>query len=91
MSSPFAVVAIILVVLMLLPLYRVVKGPTLFDRVVSAGLMGTNGVLVLLVLGFYYRRPDMFEDLAIAYVLLNFIGTIALGKYLEKRRGETKE
>ncbi len=91
MNSLFPVITVLLVLLMLPPLYRVIKGPTLFDRVIAAGLMGTLGVLILLVLGFSYHRPEMFIDLAIAYVLLNFIGTIAVGKYLERHRGETRQ
>jgi multicomponent Na+:H+ antiporter subunit F len=86
MNLAFSIIAIIIVVLMLLPLYRVVKGPTLYDRIISAGLMGTNGILVLAVVGFSYNRIDMFIDLAIAYALLNFIGTVAFGKYLERHR-----
>jgi multicomponent Na+:H+ antiporter subunit F len=90
MNGLFPVVAVILALLMLPALYRVVKGPTLFDRIIAAGMMGTNGVLVMVVLGFYYERIDMILDLAIAYALLNFIGTVAIGKYLEKHRGEVK-
>jgi multicomponent Na+:H+ antiporter subunit F len=86
MNLIFSIIAVFIVVLMLLPLYRVVKGPTLYDRIISAGLMGTNGVLVLAVVGFIYNRVDMFIDLAIAYALLNFIGTVAVGKYLERHR-----
>ena len=88
MNSLFLVIAVILVVLMLLPLYRAVRGPTLFDRIISVGLIGTNGVLLLVVLGFSYERIDMFIDLAIAYALLNFIVTVAVSKYLEKYCGE---
>jgi multicomponent Na+:H+ antiporter subunit F len=84
MNLTFTVIAVILVSLMLMPLYRVIKGPTLYDRIISAGLMGTNGVLVLAVIGFIYERIDMFVDLAIAYALLNFVGTVAVGKYLER-------
>jgi multicomponent Na+:H+ antiporter subunit F len=84
MNLTFTIIAIIIVLLMLMPLYRVVKGPTLFDRIIAAGLMGTNGVLVLAVIGFIYNRIDMFVDLAIAYALLNFVGTVAVGKYLER-------
>jgi multicomponent Na+:H+ antiporter subunit F len=91
MSPTFSIIAVIIVALMLLPLYRVVKGPTLYDRIISAGLMGTNGVLVLAVVGFIYNRVDMFIDLAIAYALLNFIGTVAVGKYLEQRGRESKQ
>jgi len=87
MNYLFLVTAVIIVILMLLPLYRAIKGPTLFDRLISAGQIGTNGILVLLILGFSYERVDMFIDLAIAYALLNFIGTVAFGKYLERHRG----
>ncbi len=90
MTVPFSAVALLLVVLMLPPLYRVVKGPTLFDRIIAAGLMGTNGVLVLATIGFIYERPDMFVDLAIAYALLNFVATVAMGKYLARHREESK-
>jgi multicomponent Na+:H+ antiporter subunit F len=90
MSFSFTIIAIIIVALMLLPLYRVIKGPTLYDRIISAGLMGTNGVLALAVIGFIYKRLDMFIDLAIAYALLNFIGTVAVGKYLEKHGKESE-
>jgi multicomponent Na+:H+ antiporter subunit F len=90
MTLPFPAIAIVIVILMLPPLYRVVKGPTLFDRIIAAGLMGTNGVLVLATIGFAYERIDMFIDLAIAYALLNFVGTIAIGKFLGRHKEETK-
>lgn len=88
MSLPFTILAVIIASVMLMPLYRVVRGPTLFDRIISVGLMGTNGILVLAVVGFVYNRIDAFIDLAIAYALLNFVGTVAVGKYLEHHRGE---
>ena len=87
MNDLFLVIAIILVILILFPLYRVIKGPTIFDRIISAGLMGTNGILLLVILGFFYERIDMLIDLAIAYALLNFIGTVAVSKFIEKHRG----
>jgi multicomponent Na+:H+ antiporter subunit F len=90
MNLTFSTIAVVIVALMLLPLYRVVKGPTLFDRIIAAGLMGTNGVLVLAVVSFIYNRVDMFIDLAIAYALLNFIGTVAVGKYLERHGRESE-
>jgi multicomponent Na+:H+ antiporter subunit F len=90
MTFLFPVVAIFIVILMLPPLYRVVIGPTLYDRIIAAGLMGTNGVLALAVIGFIYERIDMFIDLAIAYALLNFVGTVAIGKYLERHGKEAQ-
>lgn len=90
MALPFAAIAVVLVILMFLPLYRVIKGPTVFDRIISAGLIGTNGILVLAIIGFAYERIDMFIDLSIAYALLNFVGTVAIGKYFSRHRDETK-
>ncbi len=90
MTLPFWSIAVFIAILMLPPLYRVVVGPTLYDRIISAGLMGTNGVLVLAVIGFAYDRINMFIDLAIAYALLNFVGTVAIGKYLERHGREAE-
>lgn len=86
MDIPFIAITVFVAVLILLPFYRVLFGPTLFDRVIGAGLIGTKGAVLLALLGFVYGRIDMFIDLALVYTVLNFIGTIATGKYLEKRR-----
>jgi multicomponent Na+:H+ antiporter subunit F len=84
MSGIFLGIAIYMIILIALPLYRLIKGPTVFDRVIGAGLIGINSVLLLAVIGFGFERLDMFIDLAIVYALLNFIGTVAAAKYLER-------
>ena len=87
MDFPFLALAIGITVLLLMPLYRVVVSPDVFNRIIGAGLIGTKGLLLLVILGFVYGRMDMFTDIAIIYALLNFIVTIAAAKYLE-RKGE---
>lgn len=67
-------------------LYRIAVGPTVFDRTIGAGLIGTNAVLLLVLIGVIYRRVDLFVDLALAYALLNFIGVVALARYFERNR-----
>ena len=86
MNLLFIVIAVFIAVLMLMPLYRVVVGLTVYDRVIGAGLIGTKSILLLALVGFTYNRIEMFIDLAIVYALLNFVGTIAASKYLERRR-----
>lgn len=66
--------------------HRVVAGPTVYDRLIGVGVIGVNAVLLLVMLGVLFERPDMFIDLAIVYALLNFISLIAMGKYLEAPR-----
>jgi multicomponent Na+:H+ antiporter subunit F len=66
---------------MLLALARALLGPTMYDRVLAVNMFGTKTVLLIAVLGFLTGRPD-FIDLALVYVLINFIGTLALLKYV---------
>lgn len=69
---------------------RVLRGPTIFDRLLGVGVIGTNAVLLLATFGFVYGRPEGFLDLAITYAILNFIGVVAIAKFLDlpDRRGE---
>ena len=86
MTSLILGIAIFVSLLIIMSLYRMVVGPTLFDRVLGAGLVGTKALILLILIGFVYERIDMFIDLAITYALLNFMGAIVLGKYFERRR-----
>jgi multicomponent Na+:H+ antiporter subunit F len=88
MSSFLLVITVIIAVLTAISLYRVAVGKTIFDRIIAAGLVGTNGFIILILIGFFFKRIDMFIDIAIAYALLNFVIVIVLGKYFD-RGGET--
>ena len=82
-----------IVVTMFLALIRGVKGPSVFDRILAVNNFGTNTVLLIAVSGFVMgisdatgeqlvaRRPE-FLDLALVYALVNFIGTLAVLKYI---------
>ena len=83
------VIAIIIAALTAVCLYRLAVGPTVFDRVIAAGLVGTNGFILLTIIGFIYGRAEMFIDIAIIYALLNFIMVIALAKFFRKK-GDTE-
>ena len=86
MENFFLGFAVFVVLLFGASLYRIAAGPTVFDRTVAVGLIGTNAVLVLVLIGVMYNRVDMFVDLALTYALLNFIGVVALAKYFERSR-----
>ena len=77
----FGVCLVALLVTMLLALGRAAVGPTVFDRILAANAFGTQTVLLIAVVGFYNDRPD-FLDLALVYALMNFIGMIAVLKFV---------
>ena len=85
MENFYLGVSILLCMLVLLCLYRVLYGPTIIDRIVGVGAIGTKTLVILVLMGFIYGRIDMFLDISIAYALLNFIGTIAAAKFFEGR------
>tara|TARA_R110002096_G_scaffold119038_8_gene257822 strand:- start:26476 stop:26784 length:309 start_codon:yes stop_codon:yes gene_type:complete len=80
----FFIAMICLFVAMTLVLIRLYKGPTVYDRVLSANSFGTHTVLFIGVLGFLSGRPD-FLDIALLYALINFVGTIAILKFFRYR------
>ena len=84
MSTFLLVVAVFIAVLTAVSMYRVAVGKTIFDRIIAAGLVGTNGFIILVLIGFLFERIRMFIDIAIAYALLNFVIVIVLGKYFDR-------
>lgn len=78
----FAAVTIAVLVTMAMALFRSIKGPTVYDRILAVNAFGTLTVVLISVYGFLTGRPE-FLDLALVYALINFIGTIAVSKYVE--------
>lgn len=77
----FVAAAIGIVISMLLALVRALAGPTIYDRILAVNTFGTLTVLAIAVLGYLMGRPD-FLDIAIVYALINFVGTIAVLKFM---------
>lgn len=84
----FLISACVMCLTILMCLYRAIEGPTVFDRIIGSGFIGTKTVVLIVILGFLYQRIDMFVDLALAYSILNFIGTLVISKYFLRKRGE---
>jgi multicomponent Na+:H+ antiporter subunit F len=86
MESFFIYTAMFLCFLVILALYRGVAGPTVLDRIISISAIGTKTTIILALMGFIYKRSEMFLDIALAYALLNFIATIAAAKFFRRRK-----
>lgn len=78
----FEAAALLIIIAVFLALYRGVKGPTIYDRVLAVNVIGTKTVVLLAIIGFINGRPH-FLDIALVYALINFIATIAILKYME--------
>ena len=74
----------VLLVSSLLCLHRVGRGPSAPDRTIAIDILGT------LVVGFcclmaLWTEMEYYMNIAIAWALVSFVGTLALAKYLEGR------
>lgn len=78
----FSAAMVGVVITLALALARAATGPTVFDRILALNMFGTKTVLLIAVLGFLTGRPD-FLDLGLVYALINFIGVIALLRFMK--------
>ncbi|MCC7178845.1 MAG: hypothetical protein IT177_10675 [Acidobacteria bacterium] len=74
-------------VALLVAVVRLVKGPTLPDRVVAMDLLGVLVVGLIVVLAAWTGVRTML-DAAIVIALIGFLGTIAYATYVERGRQE---
>ncbi len=85
MFHNFSIFAGIILLLLMIPAtIRLAVGPTALDRIVAVNIIGTKTAVLLVVIGSIFERVEMFVDFALAYALLNFIGSLAAARYLHK-------
>lgn len=72
---------------LLIALVRLVKGPTLPDRIVAMDLVGVLVVGLIVVLAGSTRVPSTM-DAAIVIALVGFVGTVAYAAYVERGHPE---
>lgn len=73
--------------LIALSLYRLLVGPTLYDRLVAMHLVSAAVVLLLCLHAVEVGRP-FYLDVAMIYALLSFAETIAFARLRPPSRGE---
>ncbi len=69
---------------MLLCLWRLLRGPTVPDRVLALDTLYINTIAMLILFGMYLRSAIYFEA-ALIIAMLGFVGTVMLCKYVLRR------
>jgi multicomponent Na+:H+ antiporter subunit F len=74
----------IIIFAMIIALVRLIKGPSIPDRIVALDLIASlsAGFSILLV---FYSNNIIFLDIAVFITMIVFIGTVAVSKYLKRR------
>lgn len=79
-------VAAVFILFAIALLYRVVRGPSMQDRVLAVNVLGTNTVVVLALLAVGLDENSLL-DVALIYALLNFLMAVAISKFTVDRGG----
>ncbi|MEM0359997.1 MAG: monovalent cation/H+ antiporter complex subunit F [Candidatus Diapherotrites archaeon] len=77
----------VLVFLIFVCILRILKGPTVPDRMVGIDAASGLTISALIVLGAFYKQ-SVFVDVAIVYAILSFVGTLFFARYLEAREAK---
>ncbi len=68
----------------LLGLYRLLRGPSVPDRILALDTLYINTIALLILFGMYLDSSIYFEA-ALIIAMLGFIGTVMLSKYVMRR------
>lgn len=86
MSALLLVLAFVIGALTITAVFGVARGPTVIDRLLSSSFGAVSSVVLLMLIGFIFGRPELFIDIGLSYALLAFLFPLAFARYLEARR-----
>lgn len=69
---------------MVLALWRLLRGPTVPDRILALDTLSINAIMLLVLYGMYTRSQVHFE-VALIIAMLGFTSTVVLTKYVLRR------
>ena len=69
---------------MLLSLWRLLRGPSVPDRILALDTLYVNTIAALILFGMYLRSAVYFEA-ALVIAMLGFVSTVMLSKYVLRR------
>ncbi|MGK7392462.1 MAG: monovalent cation/H+ antiporter complex subunit F [Candidatus Cyclobacteriaceae bacterium M2_1C_046] len=75
----------IMIISFFLAFYRLLKGPTLPDRIISLDLIFllTIGIVIIFI---FISKKVVYLDIAPVVALIVFLGTVTISKYLKVTR-----
>lgn len=82
--NELAFFAICFVVLALCLCYRLIKGPSVVDRAISADSIDILSDMALILFALHSGR-SIYLDIAMVTAVLGFIGSVMVSRYLEGR------
>ncbi len=80
------IVCVGIILTMAVMVERIWKGPTAYDRLNALALIGTDTILLVVLIGMITNQIDHYVDIAITYAMIGFIGLALIAKYITDRQ-----
>lgn len=80
--NEFVFAGICFVVLALVLMIRLIKGPSVVDRAITADAIDILSDMALILFALYSGR-SIFLDIAFVTAILGFVGSVMVSRYLE--------
>jgi len=72
-----------------LALYRVIFGPTPWDRLIGVNLISSKVIMIMVAAAAFFERR-IYLDVALVYAIIGFVSIIAISKFLESEDTDRK-
>lgn len=79
-----AMVILVLALYSLAGLYRALRGPTVWDRMLGSALFSSKVIIIAILVGMLIDR-SFAVDVALIYAVFGFLGTIMIARFVERR------
>jgi multicomponent Na+:H+ antiporter subunit F len=79
----YNIAAYIALAAVVLAFFRMLKGPTIADRIISLDAMTIISISLIVYISAMAKRI-IYLDVAMVYALISFIGVVAVARYLER-------
>lgn len=76
---------VLLLLSMMISLYRLIVGPTVYERIVALDLIASI-VMGFIILYSIVVNEGMYFDVVIIISLISFIGTVSISTYLKTKK-----
>ena len=80
----------IMLFFLFLYIWRVIKGPSIWDRLLGMNIIATK-IIVIIIFFAFVNDTAYLLDFAIIYALFGFIGTIFIALFLSERSRKGRE
>lgn len=80
----YTIVLTVIGVFALADIYKMIAGPTIFDRLLMFNVLSSKVVIAMVIYALMTQQSYML-DIAIVYTLLSFVSTVLIARFVRAR------